>query len=434
MKRKFDEIAEELQGMIDRKEYTDRLPSEQELAQRFKTASATVRKSLDILQARGIIRKVPYVGTFVHRESRRKVRIFWRQLFLAEYDQGIRNAVQSHFRDFDVEFCADIEELKIVECDLIRTPATTSLSFSDYVLPLPLEIIEKYRNEEYFQEPFRAHKLNSFHYAVPILFSPSLLLLNKKLLAGFGRTIGHYDFTWDLLLELQEFSRKKGIVLYTRHGALNLLRTLIFSDTVNGGLQEIDIKKLKWKISKVWPLFDWDIPAASAETLVTWSCRQALTINNEFKNYQMVVNPVFYSGETPWNLITGEFLMLSSCSKVQAEAIQVMEYMLSPEVQRIIGKYKLGLPVLKSAAADSINSRYYRDDIFLNEIPNMLVNNASEQEFLIRLSTFSSSILDGEMTEEQFTGYLEYEINMAHRKTAGKNNILQQHTLELAGL
>lgn len=436
MKRKFDEIAEELQAMIDRGEYTDRLPSEQELARQFNTASATVRKSLEILLKRGVIRKVPYVGTFIHREARKKVRIAWNPLsFAPEGDREIRRLTAGHFKDFDVEFNSFRDPADIPDCDLIRTVATAMLSFSDCVLPLPLEVVEKYHTREYFKEPFKAHQVNNFHYALPILFSPSLLLLDSRKIRDFGRSLGPYDLTWNIILELGEYARKNNYYLFSAQEVLNLLRCLIYSGTPNGLMTEIDVGKLKQKIHKTWPLFTGRVAPADEETLLDWSCRQGISRYSNPADYRILVNPVYHPGEIPWNLITGEFLLLSNRSKACAEAVQVMEYMLSPDIQEVIAKYRMGLPVLKSAAVDSLNSRCYRDDIFLNEVPNMLVNNASEQEFLLRLSTFSRAILNGKMTEEQFAGCLEYEIDMAHRKALDNNtNALNQQIMELAGV
>ncbi len=432
MKRKFSEIAEELQKMIDRGEYTDRLPSEQELAQQFNTASATIRKSLDILLARGIIRKVPYVGTFIQRESRKKVRLAWTRIqFCPEGDRDIREAVTNHFKDFDVEFVSDFSTSEIRDCDLIRSVATAALSFSESVLPLPLEFTAKYPNDDYFNEPFKAHQINNFHYAMPILFSPSLMILDCEKVAGFGRPIGPYDLTWDTVMELARYARENNIPLFGEREIVNLCRCLVYSDTPNGILTEIDVKKLKQKIHKFWPLLSEPIASLEERKLLTWSCRQSLPEQFRRRKYQMLVNPVFHAGEKSRNLITGEFLLISNRTKMFPEAVAVMEYMLGPEVQRLIARHKMGLPVLKSAAVDSINSRYYRDDIFLNETPNMLVNNASEQEFLLRLDAFSKSILNGEMTEEQFISYLEYEIDMAHRKAAENNNDI---FMELAGV
>ncbi len=437
MKRKFNEIAEELQGMIDRGEYVDRLPSEQELAQIFDTATVTVRRALDVLLARGIIRKVPYVGTFVHRENRKKVRIAWtNNPFRDECNHEIQEMVKNHFKDFAVEFDSERAPSEMADYDLIRSVATNTISFSDHVLPLPLEVVEKYQSDEYFQEPFKVHRVNNFQYSMPILFSPSVLLLNRKKLEGFNREIGPYDLTWDLLLELNEYARENNFRLCGILEALNLLRCMIFSDTVNGSLSEVNVKKLQEKIHKAWPLLTADsIHEDDVEPLMIWSCRQGLLRLKAPEDYLIVAYPVFQQGEKPWNLVTGEFLMLSNRSKVQAEAIQVMEYMLSADIQRIVGRSKTGLPILKAAAVDSINSRRYRDDIFLNETPNMLVNNTSEQEFLLRLSSFIQSIFNGEMTEEQFGKYLEYEINMAHHKVTGNHkNMWPQQIMELAGI
>ena len=432
MKSKFHEIAEALQERIDSGYYTDRLPSEQELAQQFNTALATIRKSLDILLARGIIRKVPYVGTFLQREARKTVRIAWRPLnFCQEGDREIREAVTKHFRDFSVEFVSDFKTIDIRDCDLIRSVATASLSFSESVLPLPLDVIEKYRSDNYFAKPFQAHQLNSFHYAMPILFSPSILVLDLELSADFGRDLGPYDLTWDTLAELAEYARKKGIPLCDDREILNLFRCLIYADTPNDTLTEIDVKKLKQRIHKAWPILTERTSGTTEKHLLTWSCRQSLPGQLRSGKYALLANPASHGGEASRNLITGEFLLISNRTKLFSEAVEVMEYMLCPEIQHLIAKYKMGLPVLKSAALDSICSRYYRDDIFLNEIPNMLVNNASEQDFLFRLEAFSRAILRGELTGEQYLAHLEYEIDMAHRKAAENNRDI---FMKLAGV
>ena len=77
MDSKFQQIAERLQCDIANGVYQDRLPSEQYLAEMFHTTTITVRKALDILLQRGEIRKVPNIGTFVHREERKTIRIAW---------------------------------------------------------------------------------------------------------------------------------------------------------------------------------------------------------------------------------------------------------------------------------------------------------------------------------------------------------------------
>ena len=138
------------------------------------------------------------------------------------------------------------------------------------------DVIEKYRGDNYFSKPFQAHQLNSFHYAMPILFSPSILLLNLELSADFGRDLGPYDLTWDTLAELAEYARKKGIPLCGDREILNLFRCLIYADTPNDTLTEIDVKKLKQRIHKAWPVLTERTSGTTGKHLLIWSCRQAI--------------------------------------------------------------------------------------------------------------------------------------------------------------
>lgn len=439
MKNKFQEIAERLQQKIEQGEYTSRLPSEQEMAQMFDTTTITVRKALDLLLEQGFIRKVPYVGTFVQERERKRIRIAWPiGPFPAEADRKIQAKVQEHFRDFDIEFFAPDSSTAAADFDLLRIVGTTEISYSTCAAPLPMELIRNYQTPEYFQEPFNTHRINSFYHAIPILFSPAMLLLDLSRLEEFLPNPDAYALDWTMLPKLGEYARRQKLKLWSITTAAGILRCLIFlSGGRSGKLERIDRKRLHENMEKIWPLLSPELCAEQddgEECLIGWTCRQIIFGCPDHNRYQLTAYPAEQPGTEPLAMVTGEFLLCSGHSRYQPEALRVMEYFLSPEIQQMIGESKIGLPVLKSAALDSVDSRSYRDDLFLNESRNMLTNNAAEQEFLLRLNSFAKSIYHGEMPREQFLNYLEYEISIARRKSSIRQKISAPDAFELAAL
>lgn len=62
-----EQIAEQLRQAIKSGEYTDRLPSVNELADMFSVAPGTAQRALNILKAEGLTVGRPGVGTFIRR-------------------------------------------------------------------------------------------------------------------------------------------------------------------------------------------------------------------------------------------------------------------------------------------------------------------------------------------------------------------------------
>ncbi len=74
------------------------LPSEPELAQRFKVSQGTVRKALDALAAEGLLVRRQGKGTFVATHAEERVQYRFLRLMP---DQGPRVAMQRRFLDFN---------------------------------------------------------------------------------------------------------------------------------------------------------------------------------------------------------------------------------------------------------------------------------------------------------------------------------------------
>ena len=436
MRNKFSKIAYRLRSSIEAGDYTDRLPSEAELALQFSTTTMTIRKALEVLRRGGLIEKVPYVGTFVRREKARAVRILWpTSVFTAAEDAEIKTALQKHFTEFKLDFFYERDVSPYVawrnkNWDLMRVVATSSILYSEYAAPFPLEIMQKYRDAAWFQAPFETHRVNNHYYALPVLFSPGLLLFRRSLLEGFSREIAAHGVNWELLQELGRHAQRKNCRLWDKVTARILLRCLIFRD---GKLHELNLAHLRAELEPIWHLFDQALIGDNSleNVIVQWICRQALKKRPPVSDeYIFSAFPESAPGVPGPTMIAGEFLLLSNHSQMRDEATAVAEYFLSPEIQQIVGKSKVGLPVLKAAALDSMDSRHYRDDLFISETQQIWAKNAAEQDFLLRLGAFMDSITSGSMPLDDFINHLDYEIKMQ----VNKREMQQAFYLEMAGL
>ncbi|MFN2352635.1 MAG: hypothetical protein ABR497_11890, partial [Kiritimatiellia bacterium] len=79
-------------------------------------------------------------------------------------------------------------------------------------------------------------------------------------------------------------------------------------------------------------------------------------------------------------------------------ARRVVRHFLSPEIQSILGRNGVGLPVLKSAANDCLGSTPWRDDLFITQVKNICANSAREYDFLHRLLLMSGRLTGGDLT------------------------------------
>lgn len=98
----FSPLYQQIKGLLTRSltlgewKAGEALPSEPELAQRFKVSQGTVRKALDALSADGVLVRRQGKGTFVATHA--EARVQYRFLRLMP-DQGPREAMQRRFLD-----------------------------------------------------------------------------------------------------------------------------------------------------------------------------------------------------------------------------------------------------------------------------------------------------------------------------------------------
>ncbi len=423
-------IAERLEREIAEGKIESRLPSEKNLAKRFSATTITVRKALDVLDRKYLITKIPSVGVFVKSVEKPTVRICWLTMHKNdEVENILMNCVRNHFKDIDVKFIKGTGGISdFNQFDLFTVPATSSISYSEFAEPFPAKVIGKYGSDQYYSLPFDVHRINNFYFGLPFLFSPLLLILNRKLISGLDIDIAPYHFDIAALHRLADWARKRGLFLWTLSTVYSMFRILIFNcSNGTGEVREVNMSELDGKMKKFWPLMDKGLviddydPGIREKCILKWTCRQNDFFDLECGDYELLPVPEEIGAKS---LMTGHFLLLSGRAAYPESALEVAEFFLSGEVQRLIAEYKIGLPVLKSCAADSIDSRKYRDDLYFCETNNVFANNAQEQEFLMRLNSTLDRALESGMELETFMAGINYEIDMTREKHKRKNNAI----------
>jgi hypothetical protein len=122
----------------------------------------------------------------------------------------------------------------------------------------------------------------------------------------------------------------------------------------------------------------------------------------------------------------GEWFLLNGRCPLPREAAEVAAHFLSPEIQGLIARTRFGIPVLKTAAMDSMDSRRYRDDLFFNEIRNIAPYAAADHDFMQRLNTLVDEVSAGAMEFDELLRAVEYEISTARKQAAVRRRLASE--------
>lgn len=418
MQTKSEKIAEQLITAINSGKYTSNLPSEKELSRLYNTTAVTAGKALNILQKRNIVHRVPRLGTFINQSSEAPIRMC---LNIPEFIvKEIKAVLKKKFPNLKIEIY-DIKGTDPLDgdFDIIRTAATFPHSFSRYFKPLPDAALKKYRDcGKYFPQLIDVCCDYEVHYALPILFSPLVLAYNKKLAAKLGFSPCFGNFCFEELVKLAQAASKHSIKLINAEEALVWIRYALFNGlTPQTGLALDELsKKLRLRVSVLMDILKdvSDSPAGSfqrGEVLFQPICRQLLISGEETFAFpwDLLPMPKLPEARPP---VTGEFLAVKSSSKAQDDAFKVMLAFLDEDIQRIFARHKFGLPVMKSMIADTLDSRKYRDDLFVTEVNRMAVDNAVNHDLHVAclppVTDFQSGrIMPAEFCEEVIEIFLE---------------------------
>ena len=385
MHPKSEKIAEKLIAAINQGKYTSNMPSEQELAKLYKTTAVTASKALNILRDRGIVRRIPRLGTFVNHESKDPLRIYIN--LPTELKEELQNALKHKFPQLSIEFCSDsgINPLK-EGFDIIRTAATFPYSFSKYLKPLPDDLVQEYcRNVNYFQDLINISCDHHVYYSLPVLFSPIVLAYNKNIAEKLNLKLNAYDFSFESFMDLIEKVEKSPYKFSTNEPFIWIRYILFRGLKTESSLSLSDLEEiLRQRIPLILKFINTlpegeDTKFSSGKVLFKTLCRQQIAVSGEKFGFDWDILPL-PALEKAKTVATGEFLTVLNSSKRQDDAFKVVKAFLDTDIQQIFTRHKFGLPVNKSLIADTLDSRKYRDDIFINEINHMETDNAAKHE------------------------------------------------------
>ncbi|MHC4873350.1 MAG: GntR family transcriptional regulator [Planctomycetota bacterium] len=423
MQSKYITIADKIRSNIEEEVYVEKLPSEKKLAIEFETTEMTIRKSLALLVDEGLLVKKPPIGTFIQKVETPDIKI---SLNTGFFGKGITDqfskAIEKEFPGVNFTFVKNNHDLG--ECsslDLIRNSSKSYFQYGLFSSPYPAEVMAEVNDEKYYTVAFDVHRLNESYYGIPIMFSPMCLISEKDFLSSNGFSLDPYSFNIKELIRLKDAAVKNKRKFWFTPAPRIMARSLVYTaGDESNTLASVNLKILKELLKDFWPLLDADIveddirEIADSDVVLHLNGRHIMPLLDEDKA-AVFAYPEELRGKTA---SAGEYLFLSNSTEYQDTAVEVAEYFLSPEIQGIISKEKMGIPVLKSAAIDSIDSHKYRDDVFFNEVKNLYPNNAVEYDSHQRIYSFVNDVIDGKLDFDGLMSCLEYEIEMAKKQPA----------------
>ncbi|MHC4872250.1 MAG: GntR family transcriptional regulator [Planctomycetota bacterium] len=428
MRSKYKTIAEDIRQNVKKGIYARRLPSEKKLASEFKTTQMTIRKALSVLTSDGFLVTRPSIGTFVAENVKAKFRMaFLEGMYDDETIKQFSDSLENRFPAVGVEF-ANTRRLLDTDSfyDIIRAANLCNTPYSDFAARYPDETIDKLYTDQYYKAAFDIHRVNDFFFGIPILFSPIVCAADKTMLQQAGVDLDPYSLDFNALFKLKDAAVKNKRYLWD----MRILHSLMFSILFSAGddserLANIDINKLKNLLDNFKPLLDDKLilPQEAEykydQSVLHFCCRQAVYMFDTEKTAIMAIPEEIRKRTQP----AGEFLLINRDCENPVRAAKVAAHFLSPEIQNIIGQKKIGIPVLKSAALESMDSSTFRDDVFFNEVENVCTSSGSELRFLLRFHLFIDDMIAGKMSYQEFLFFLDYEIKMAKNQAQGESRV-----------
>lgn len=414
MGNKADRIALQIQKKIERRDYDSKIPAEPYLAEMFSTSLITIRQSLDLLEKQGMIYRIRRVGTFVKRSGKAKVRVGVLSFatFSGMMDE-IKTALGKKFIGFDVEFFTlDSSKYKPEwEADLLIITSGGLLDFREFAQPFSRETMEKYLNDDFIRAPFETYRTHDTLYALPILFSPTLLRYRPEFAPVLDGCMMPGGFSREKAAAIASLAEKNGMPVWGFSEIFSCLWSSMFSGNGEKSAASLDLARTRNALKQFQPMLIPDmVTLANDEKSPGLLHRHLRQYCGDYSDYRVVSNP--------WgsNSISGEFIMMPRAGAHTGEALQLAEFMLSAEIQTIIGKHNAGIPVLKSAAWNSLSGMAPFNDLFFHNISGMVTNNAMEYDFMLRCKELLLMMLKKEISVDRMFDSIEHEIIMGKRR------------------
>ena len=353
---KFEEIARQLLEKIKSGEISGRLPAEQELAKQCKVSPVTAAKALNLLRDKGVVKRVSGRGTFVVPSEKKILRIMSNGYFA----EKLFPLLAPHFPDVEIEKAKNMDE-----ADAVVLPTTIPFFPGEYFLPWPQDRIERLKAEgRLFSQIFEFHNVRGAVWGLPYLFSPDILFYNKRIMRQIKPDFDPYKFSFESLLELQKKLPEN--IRFCAGGFSQLLLSLVYN-LAKDGIADPPVFREAVELFSALDVEKGFTPFLEGKALF---CAGYRSKTRAFTgDFDIAPMPLF-NGRRLCHAAS-EVLMIRNTTRHAELLFDMAEAFFSPDLQKIIGSLKMGIPANAAAAAATLDSSAVRDDIFFNEIKNI---------------------------------------------------------------
>ena len=353
---KSEEIADQLFEQIKSGEISGCLPAEQKLAKICGVSPVTAAKALNILRDKGVVKRISGRGTFVVEPEKTIVKILFNSYFAGK----LFPMIQTYFPHVEVVRAENMDE-----ADAVVLPTTIPFFPGEYFLPWSGERVDRLKAEKrLFPQIFEFHNVRGAVWGLPYLMSPDILFYNKKLMRQIAPDFEPYKLDFSSLLALQK-KLPEGI-RFLAGGGNQLLLSLIYNLAGNGAAGYDVFKEAvelfsQLEIEKDKELF------FTGKALFSGGYR---SLTRQFDSDFDVAPMPLFNGRRVCHAAS-EVLMVRNTTRHSELLFDMAEMLFRPDLQKVIGTLKAGIPADAAMAAETLDSSVLRDDIFLNEVKNI---------------------------------------------------------------
>lgn len=379
MRNKYEIIAGKILEDVKSGKYSGKLPSEMSFARIYGTTNITAGRALNHLRDESVVVREKGKGTFVNPDFLKGEEVTYRFHRKDIYQDVLRalNDLLPNVKWKKAQGETKVESLR--DSDISVQVTNFPAPYEKFFTPLPRGFVEeRERERRYYRQPFEIHRGDSLYYGIPVIFSPFALVYNKKLLRDLGErdlptTLRHEDMR-RFESRLQE-KNDQFLIVSDAFKHSTVMSHIFPSASAEGERNAVPARTTPVAISKglkkMDALFRRGIEAGANFTdgnvLFSYACRQrASTLSDKQLDFPWDVCPL-PSDVGGFRTVASESVMISATAARPDFITDVAKRFLSEEVQSVFAREQYGIPVLKSAAIDSLQDVGYRDDIFLTE-------------------------------------------------------------------
>lgn len=354
------------------------LPSEMDLGRQYNISNKTVRRGLDVLVGEGLLEKIPKIGNRVIDPGNKQATVVRFGYFRNANLEADLTAILEEFHRRHPHIRVQTVEIEStgvtpkhgLEGGFFDLVTLNGFHISEFVHAGKIGLLEEQerRDDQYpFLDSVFMHEGKL--YAQPFIFSPVILCYNKNHFAEEGLPEPNSGWTWnDFGKAAQRLSRRNKrfghyqyILSRTRYPLFLMQSGASFHQ--ERGRRQVDRQKLGLALQTIWDLlytpdvFPLMLAASNADAEELFASGKVSMIVstylglNELKGKDIVydIAPVPTLGQFCTQLVTIS-IGLNRRSKVKPAANQLMQYLLSEEVQLRIRQRTLSLPANRYAA------------------------------------------------------------------------------------